>query len=164
MNWREWITDSYAARPSPPGIAAKAEYFTAASVEAIARAEEALGVRFPVSHRDLLLETDGVMELLAIDGGDWLESMWVLWTIDEIVQDNLRIRAATSQQIPPGHFDSLLFVAGAGVDGILFGFPVENGHCLPRVVAWRPAGPVVQDLAPSLDEFLRGWLTGKITV
>lgn len=103
------------------------------------------------------------MDMLAIDGGDWLDSMWLLWTVAEIVEQNRFYRAAADGTYDRD-FSQLVFFAGAGTDGILFGFPVEDGLCAPRVVVWHPIGDELDDIAPSLEDFLRGWLTSTIAV
>jgi hypothetical protein len=102
--------------------------------------------------------------MMAIGGGEWFESMWLLWTIEEIVAKNRFFRAASDERRYPRDFRSLVFFAGAGADGILFAFPVEDGICAPRVVVWHPIFDELDELAASLDDFLRRWLTGGIAV
>lgn len=104
------------------------------------------------------------MDMLAIDEGDWFESMWLLWNIDEIVEQNLYRRAATEERSFERDFTSLVFFASAGTDGILFAFPVEDGFCAPRVMVWHPIIDELEEIAPSLEGFLRGWLTNTISV
>lgn len=164
MSWRELITGIYESRPQPSGIAGKPEYYPPVSAASIADAEAALGCALPGSFRSLLLETNGVMDMLAIDGGDWFASMWLLWTIEETVEQNRNYRLASEEGAYERDFSRLVFFAGAGTDGILFAFPVEKGDCAPRVVVWHPIMNELDELAPSLEDFLRGWLTNTISV
>lgn len=164
MNWRELITGIYDGRPRQPGIAGRAEFYSAASAARIADAEAALDAVLPDSLRSLLLETDGVMDMMAIDGGDWFESMWLLWTVEEIERRNRAHRAASAAGPRRRDFGDVVFFAGAGTDGILFAFPVTGRVCSPRVVVWHPIRDELSDLAPSLEDFLRGWLTSTISV
>jgi len=161
MNWRELITGIYDGRPRQPGIAGRAEFNPAASAGRIADAAAALDAALPDSLRSLLLETDGVTDMMAIDGGAWFESMWLLWTVEEIELQNCDHRAAGTRR---RDFGDVVFFAGAGTDGILFAFPVTGRVCSPRVVVWHPIRDEFSDLAPSLEAFLRGWLTGTISV
>ena len=164
MSWRKLITGIYDRRQRQPGIAGKLEFYPAASAATVANAEAVLNAALPGSLRSLLLETNGVMDMMAIDGGDWFESIWLLWKIDEIVEQNRNYRAASAQGTYDRDFTSLVFFAGAGTDGILFAFPVEDGVCAPRVVVWHPILDESYELAPSLEDFLRGWLTSTISL
>jgi cell wall assembly regulator SMI1 len=164
MSWRERITDVYSTRTCPPGIAGRPDFYPPASEAQLADAEAALGAALPDSLRSLLKETDGVMDMLALDGGEWFESMWLLWAIGELVQQNRYYRAASQRQEYERDFDGLVFFADAGTDGIRFAFPVEDGVCAPLVLIWHPIMDRLSEAAPSLDAFLRGWLTGSISV
>jgi hypothetical protein len=164
MSWQELIIGFYEGRPRQTGIAGKPEFYPAASAASIADAEATLGAALPASIRSLLFETNGVMDMMAIDGGEWFESMWLLWTIEEIVEQNRFYRAATGDGKFDRDFRNLVFFAGAGTDGILFAFSVDDGVCAPRVVVWHPIMDELDELAPSLEAFLRGWLTSKISV
>jgi cell wall assembly regulator SMI1 len=164
MSWRELITGIYEGRPQQPGIAGRPKFYPAASAANVADAEAALNVALPASIRSLLLETNGVMDMMAIDGGEWFESMWLLWTIEEVVEQNRFYRAAVEEGTYDRHLRSLVFFAGAGTDGILFAFPVEDGVCAPRVLVWHPIMDELDVLAPSLEGFLRRWLTSSVSV
>jgi hypothetical protein len=103
--------------------------------------------------------------MMAVDGGEWFDSMWVLWPIAEIVEQNRFYRAANEEGNNPRDFRALGFFAGAGCDGNLFGFPVaDNLACEPSVVAWWPILDELEGVASTLDDFLKGWLTGGIAV
>lgn len=164
MNWRQLITSSYEGRPQRPGIAAQPRFHPAASGPDFAAAESALHAALPAALRSLLLETNGVMEMMAIDGGEWFESLWIVWSIGEIVEQNRYYRTLTEKGTYRRDFRNLVIFAAAGTDGILFAFPAENGVAAPQVQVWHPIMDELNVLAPSLEDFLRGWLTGTISV
>jgi hypothetical protein len=165
MSWREVITDIYEHRPHQPGCASKPVFYPAASVKDIVYAESQLVAKFPLSLRSMLLESNGVMDMLAIDRAEWSENKWLLWSIAEIIKGNLFCRAQREDGTYERDFRALLFFAGAGFDGILFGFPVGEDHvCAPDVVVWYPIGDEVTGIARSLEDFVSGWLKGTISV
>jgi hypothetical protein len=164
MNWCELISGIYECRRQQPGIASKPEFYPATSAETITDTEALLNVALPTSLRSLLLETNGVMDMIAIDGGDWSESMWLLWKVEEVVEQNRYYRALGVDGNYDRDFNNLVFFAGAGFDGILFAFPLENGICAPRILVWYPNTDELDELAPSLEDFLRGWLMSTISV
>lgn len=161
MTWREMISGIYADSPRQAGIAVRPEFYPAAKLASIAAAETDLSATFPDSLRSLLLESNGVM---AIDGGEWFETWWLISTVEEIVDLNRDYRAEQKRGNYERDFDRLMIFAGAGVDGILFAFPVEDGVCAPRVVVWHPIMDELDDAAPSLEDFVRGWVMGTISV
>ena len=65
-----------------------------------------------------------------------------------------------------GTFESLLFFAGAGVDGILFAFPVTATGIVreDNVIAWYPVENVQPVVAFSLKDYLTRWMTGSMPV
>jgi hypothetical protein len=165
MNWREFITGSYAVAPEQPGIASKPEFYPGASEDEIAGAELRLNARLPAPLQSLLLESNGVMGMMAIDGGEWFKEGWLLWTLAEVIEQNLWYRSETGKATYKRDFCKVVFFADAGSDGILFGFPVrEDQICAPSIVVWYPIEDELEDIAASLEDFIRKWLTSTIWV
>lgn len=165
MTWREFIAGIYADTPEQPGIASKPEFYSGASADEIADAELRLNARLPASLRSLLLESNGVMGMMAIDGGDWFKEHWLLWTLAEVIEQNLWYRSETGKETYRRDFCQVVFIADAGSDGILFGFPVEEDQiCAPSIVVWYPIEDELEDIAASLEDFIRKWLTSTIWV
>lgn len=105
------------------------------------------------------------MDLLAVDGGEWFDSMWLLWTVADLVEQNLFYRTAADRRTYRRDFRELVFFATAGTDGILFAFQQTDACvCSPHVSVWHPMMDELDEIAPSLEEFLRGWLTGSLSV
>jgi hypothetical protein len=62
-------------------------------------------------------------------------------------------------------FDHLLIFGDAGVDGILFAFPITDGRIDRDLVhAWYPIDDTRELKALSLRDYVEGWLSGKLTV
>ena len=165
MSWILQINASYDTAKNADGCASKAAFFPAASVDDIARAEARLKVTLPQSLRSLLLETNGVMAMLSVNKSNWFENMWLIFPIDEIVAENSRYRAGATDRPYQDNLHQVLFFAGAGCDGILFGFPMNPDlTCEQSVVVWHPMRDTLSSTAESLDAFIVGWLDGTIKV
>lgn len=169
MAWRTILTDIYELLPSRAGWTSRPEFRLGTDPPAVAAAEETLGAAFPISLRSLLLESDGVMDQMAVDGGDWFDNDLLVWPTAEIVEQNLHVRAEGMRGTYQRDFRELLFFAGAGADGILFAFPAlapggTDRRCGPNVLTWHPVENELAEAAPTLEDFLRGWLRGEIAV
>ncbi len=165
MNWRESITATYAIAPNQPGIAGRPEFYSGASAQEIAQADLRLSATLPASLRSLLLESNGVMGMMAIDSGEWFEEHWLIWTLAEVVERNFWFRGESAKETYKRDFRKVVFFADAGTDGILFGFPVmETQACAPNIVVWYPIDDELKDIASSLEDFIRKWLTSTIWV
>src|SRR6476660_6873363 len=99
MSWRELITGIYEERVLQPGIGGRPEFHAAASAGDIDDAVVRLNARLPACLRSLLLETNGVTDMMSIDGGEWFPSMWLLWPVQEIVEQNEFYRRADNDGI-----------------------------------------------------------------
>lgn len=122
MDWHKFITDIFAVVPEQPGIAKRPKFYSGVSAREIADAEVSLNTKFPVSLRSLLLESNGIMDMMAIDGGEWFDEHWLVWTLERVVEQNLWFRSKVGKECYPRDFHKVVFFADAGSDGILFGF------------------------------------------
>jgi SMI1/KNR4 family protein SUKH-1 len=149
--WRDLIRD----------LDPTAEFHAGANEADLAALETALHVRLSHDLRNLLRESDGVVG----KNGPW----YVLPAQQIIAENNaLRLRTVHNEDDGFGYmpFDHLLFFANAGVDGILFAFPIPAGQALVgrRVFAWYPIEDSRRCVAASLEEYLRRWLSGGLSV
>jgi cell wall assembly regulator SMI1 len=103
--WREFIQSL--------GVAA--EFTEPATDEAIAQAEQKLGVGLPDDLAALLRESNGVT-------GEY--GLGVIWPVERIASDNALFRASFRDVYMP--FEGLLFFADAG-NGDQFVFPLRSG-------------------------------------
>jgi len=165
VNWRQSVSDGYKRQPHDPGVKSKPKFYSASSPDAIIQAEKQLDVELPSSLRSLLLETNGVMDTLAVDGGEWFENMWLVWPVEEIISTNLSVRSEQARGTYDSKFRNLLFFAGAGCDGVLFAHRILRDRiATPTVVVWHPIEDRLTEVALSLEEFIEGWLTNGISV
>jgi hypothetical protein len=164
MNWRTIISQSYDDQVHRPGIATRPEFVDGISPTQITDAEKSLKTIFPASLKSLYLESNGVMEMLAIDGGEWFASYRLLWSFEEMIDGNSQDRQVARGKNSLIDLSQHLFFAAAAVDGIEFAFPIELGICKPCVIARYPIEDQLREIAPSLEDFVRGWIEGGITV
>lgn len=163
--WREIIQRAYRSRLNAAGTSSKPEFYSPCAAGQIDEAEALLEVSLPAELRSLLLESDGVMDLLSVDGQKFFGNLWLIWPIEMMRRENLRAHEVIAQDSAEQGSKNLLFFASAGTDGILFGCLVSP-QALPKcsVVAWYPMEDRVVPLAGSLAEFVDGWLNNRITV
>lgn len=86
----------------------------AATENEVRNAEEMLNILFPNELKELLFETNG--------------DNFLLWSLDQIVKDNLDLRSINPDIIEPElfNFSEFLFIAGNGV-GDYYGYRIDNG-------------------------------------
>ena len=132
-----------------------ATFYPGASDAQLTALEKAMGVAIPTELRQLLMESNGVH-------GQY--ELRLIWPIEEIIKQNsnLRLNPIFHETYMP--FNNLLFFADAG-NGEQFGFRIVQGRIKsPDVFAWNHEDDSRLWVAPSLQVYLEGWLTGKINV
>jgi hypothetical protein len=146
MGWKEQLQE----------WSAVLEFHPATDEATLLNAEMQLGHSLTSSLKSLLLETNGVYDKRAYLG--------LVWSIEEIIRENAKLRHPSFGDYKP--FDDLLFFGRPGVDGILFATVLtDTGKFIKdSMVAWHPIGDKRVVIAPSLDEFLKGWLTGALAI
>jgi hypothetical protein len=161
IKWRELITGFYKNRQLE-GCSLKPEFYPPVSDSELRQAESRLGVKLPKQQRSLLLETNGVMDMMSVDGGKWSKSGWLLWPLEKIIKENLQIRSDDSLREMYMPLDCFLFFADAG-NGDLFAYTIVNGEIRsPDVFAWGHEDDTRPNVAPSLAQFIEGWMDGTI--
>ena len=86
MIWKQLINMAIEARGRNGGLP-QLKYYDGASAEIIAAAEKRLGTAIPISLATLLRESDGIMNVLEIDG-DCIETGWLIWNTERLVGEN----------------------------------------------------------------------------
>jgi hypothetical protein len=138
--WRELIE----------GLTTGASFAPPVKQSALDAAARELGGPLPTPLAGLLLETNGVE-------GEY--GLGLVWPLDRIVADNQRFRQSAEFIASYMPFDPLLFFADAG-NGDQFAF-VRT----PRrddVFAWDHESDSRRWVAPSLENYLRWWLEGRL--
>jgi hypothetical protein len=147
--WRELITALTSDQKPIGDLHPGPGFAEGATKEQISKVELGFGVQLPESLASLLSESNGVQ----VSFGQHL-----IWNTDEILRANHREQYDQEAS-------NMLFFGDAGVDGIWFGFEVIGGHTANnQVYAWYPIDKRRELKAPSLRQFIEGWLSGKLKV
>jgi hypothetical protein len=136
-------------------LTAKAEFHEPAAAVALAAAEELLGLRLPPELVSLLQESDGVV-------GEY--GLRLLWSIEQIKEENLKFRKSLDFRQIYMPFDCLLFFSDAG-NGDQFAYVVLE--CQIRrddIFVWNHEDDSRTWAAPSLSVFYNWWLSGKLKI
>ncbi|MCM3790062.1 SMI1/KNR4 family protein [Domibacillus indicus] len=134
----------------------KEYHFTAPATNAeITLIKEKLNVELPPNLLNLYNETNGVFDEHGYP---------LIWSTGQIVEDNLFFRNFEDYRDIYMPFDHLLFFSGAG-NGDLFGFAILNGNIQKGdIYVWGHKDDSRTWIAASLEEFIKGWITGEITI
>jgi len=160
MNWRACIEQLYAATPQRADESPR--FSPPASQEQIAQMEQRFSLPLPDALKAILLETNGVMEKLRV-GEEVIETGWLLWPVEEIIQENSWLRDDNQRNPLYAPFDDLLFFATPGVDGIRFAWR-DSAPDSTGVYAWFPIEDERRYLAPSIEAFLTGWIGCTLSI
>jgi cell wall assembly regulator SMI1 len=117
-----------------------------ATEDRIARAEQALGVRFPAPLRELLLEADGIADEYGSQA---------VWPVAEIERQNKQFRtneAFRDLYMPFDHL--LLFGTDAGSDHFAFAIQADGNIHKNDVFRWQHENDARSWFAPRLEQFL----------
>ena len=112
----------------------------------IRTAEQALGIRFPASLRDLLLEADGIADEYGSHA---------VWPVAEIERQNKQFRTNERFRNLYMPFDNLLlFGADAGSDHFAFAIHADGKIHKNDVYRWHHENDARSWFAPRLEQFL----------
>jgi len=148
MTDRDWR--SHVASLTP-----HASFFPPADDTRLREAEDRLGLRLPTALRSLYAQSNGVR-------GEY--ELGLVWSVEQVVEDNLmfRTRADFAELYMP--FAPLLFFADAG-NGDQFAFTIlAGGVRRPDVFVWDHETDSRAWAAPDLRLYLEWWLSGKLEV
>ncbi|MEZ4707976.1 MAG: SMI1/KNR4 family protein [Caldilineaceae bacterium] len=133
----------------------EARFHAPVDKEAISHTESALGIKIPDALVKLLNETNGIEGEYGIP---------LIWSIARIEADNLKFRNNTDFRELYMPFDNLLFFADAG-NGDQFAFPIQNGQIQRTdIFVWNHEDDSRVWCAPTLQQYLEWWLTGRLKV
>jgi hypothetical protein len=137
------------------GLEPEATFFPAATSTQIAEVEAALEVRLPDDLSSLLAESNGVYGTYGLG---------LIWSVERIQACNRKMRTAPHFLGMYMPFDSLLFFADAG-NGDQFAFCIIQGAIRrPRVFVWNHEDDSRTCAAPSLELYIKWWLSGELRV
>ncbi len=130
--WRELISRT----------SSESEVFDGSSAEAIAAIERSLGQPVPADLKDLLIETDGVVDEYGTD---------IVWNARRIVEDNLTFRSNSSFAELYAPFDGMMFFGDNG-GGDQFAFVAASDET--GVIVWDHETDERYPAAVSLEQYL----------
>lgn len=134
----------------------KEYHFNAPATSAqLTRIKQQLNVELPSKLVELFNETNGVFDTHGCP---------LIWSTEQIIEDNLFYRNFEEYKDCFMPFDHLLFFSDAG-NGDLFGFSILNG-CIQKddIFVWNHEDDSRSWIASSLEAFIKGWITDEITV
>ena len=117
--------------------------------------KEKLKIELPEELKQLYWETNGVFDEFGCP---------LIWSIDQIVEDNLNYREDEDYKDIFMPFEHLLFFSDAG-NGDLFGYAILNGVIQKTdIYVWNHEDDSRTRVASSLKDFIKGWISGDISV
>jgi len=130
--------------------------FKAPATEAdISLIKRELDIYLPKKLADLCKETNGVFGKYGIS---------FIWSTEQMVKENLFFWAIHKQIDSMRSLDTFLFFSDAG-NGDLFGYSIENGSIQnDDIYVWNHEDDSRRVIASSLEEFIKGWILGEISV
>jgi len=144
MEWKSYISS----------ISDEYFYKDPANDVELALIKENLNVELPEELLQLFQESNGVFDECQCP---------LIWSINQIVEDNLHYRSEEyrDRYMP---FDHLLFFSDAG-NGDVFGYAIINGVIqTSRIYVWNHEDDSRSCVAPSLKYFIKGWITDEISI
>lgn len=173
MNWIEFISGIYEDEGDTE-TERRPDFRPPASPAEIAAIEQKLGVAFPDAVRALLLQTNGVMELINL-GDAWIDSQWLILPTDEILNTNQIYRAEwpadrqTDNPFPDPdaimdwdyNLDKLLFFADNNGEAA-YAYFETNSSTPPGIIGWRPIDDDIIPVTATFEEFLRELIAGSL--
>lgn len=126
-----------------------------ATEEELLNIKEALNVDLPLDLLELLKESNGVFDEFSCP---------YIWSTSQIVRDNLYFRNCEDFKDIYMPFDHLLFFSDSGC-GDLFAYPIINGIIQRGVIfVWDHESDSRKYVASSLEDFLKEWIGGEMSV
>jgi hypothetical protein len=154
MDWKAFIREHYPTAGDPPS---RPRFQRPAMSKELSELEFALGGRLPDDIKEVLTQTDGILDELLI-GGEWLENIWLMWPCSEL---KLLVKSHREAGVPHEY----LAFSPAGADGILFLCSIGSDHGTESpVFVWSPIENTIEPIAESLAAFYLGWLRGDVNV
>ncbi|WP_425411977.1 SMI1/KNR4 family protein [Lysinibacillus contaminans] len=145
MDWKSYV-DSFTL---------DVHYTEPTTTEQLDEAEKKLNVKLPTKLSNLLKQTNGIY--------DQFNCPYV-WSTNKIIEDNLFFRNFEDYKNLYMPFDHLLFFSDSGC-GDLFGFSILNGQVqTDAIFVWNHETDSRNWIASSLEAFLKGWITGGISI
>ncbi|WP_327078160.1 SMI1/KNR4 family protein [Priestia megaterium] len=128
-------------------------YGEPASIEDIEVLEKLFSIQIPKELRSLLYETNGVNDSYGYS---------LIWSIEKIIRENLNLGERLEDIYLP--FNNLLFFADAR-NGDMFGYSISDRSIKQNdIYLWNHGNNEQTQIAPSLNDFVEDWISGKLSI
>lgn len=117
-----------------------------------------LKTEFPEQLLSLYEESNGVIAML-----DDMEIGDLIWSSRKAVEENLKFRRDKTLRDIYAPFDDFLFFADSGT-GDQFAVKIISNSPSAKIYAWDHEDDSRTQIAPTLESFIVGWITGKIRI
>ncbi|MGN7942529.1 SMI1/KNR4 family protein [Virgibacillus sp. 6R] len=114
-----------------------------------------LNIDLPKKLADLYYETNGVYGNYGIS---------FIWSLEQMIKENLFFWTLHEHKESMKPLDTFLFFSDAG-NGDLFGYSIGNGNIqYEDIYLWNHEDDSRSIIASSLEEFIKGWIGGEISI
>ncbi|WP_342032906.1 SMI1/KNR4 family protein [Priestia megaterium] len=128
-------------------------YGEPASIEDIEVLEKLFSIQIPKELRSLLYETNGVNDSYGYS---------LIWSIEKIIRENLNLGERLEDIYLP--FNNLLFFSDAR-NGDMFGYSISDRSIKQNdIYLWNHGNNEQTQIAPSLNDFVEDWISGKLSI
>jgi SMI1-KNR4 cell-wall len=87
-----------------------------------------------------------------------------IWSIEQLIRENIFLRTIHEQRDFIKPLDTFLFFSDGG-NGDLFGYSIVNGSIQNEdIYVWNHEDDSRSVIAISLEEFIKGWIVGEISI
>jgi SMI1-KNR4 cell-wall len=115
--------------------------------------EKLFSIQIPKELRNLLYETNGVNDSYGYS---------LIWSIEKIIRENLNLGERLEDIYLP--FNNLLFFSDAR-NGDMFGYSISDRSIKQNdIYLWNHGNNEQTQIAPSLNDFVEDWISGKLSI
>jgi hypothetical protein len=125
------------------------------------RLEQIFAAKLPDVLRRLLLESNGVRQILHYKE-ERVPIGQIIWNAETIQRNNRKMRTDLAYRDFYLPFDDLLFFASPATEGVRFALQISDKHATETVIAWSPSDDSRTEKATSIKAFIEVWLSGKL--
>jgi hypothetical protein len=159
MNWRELVISAYAEGMSRSKWQTTPVFHEPAPRTEIANVESHIGCPLPEELREFLSQTNGFSEeVISDDSSSAFDLGPFMFRASEIADNTDEFRHSDlASDIP---FQEMIFIGTMHVDGICVA--CRSGERM--IYVWYPIDQAFKPMAPNLQAFLSGWISGSLLI
>ena len=155
--WRELIQSLAQDNDNAYEFAPAATYFQ------LERIEQIFGIKLPAALRQLLLETNGVRQVMFYNE-ERVPVGQIIWDTEAMQRHNRKMRTDPAYHDFYLPLDTLFFFGSPGTDGVRFAVSINEGKATETIVVWYAADDRRVQVATSLQTFIEDWLSSKLAL